>query len=142
MDNHRLQALKSHQSKLRAERDDVRSQKQQLAAEEAVIELQLSAVEKDLSQKSANSTTVTSNKLNGQLSLKGMAFREAVRTIIKNSNRGLRPKEITSKLQNSDFEYTGSVYMYLRVGNELANLKKAGKIRGRQGLYRFVREGG
>lgn len=142
MDNHKIQALKSHQDKLQADLDDVQGQIQQLAAEQEVIELQLAAVEKDLSQKNASSTFFTAKKLNGQLSLKGMTFREAVRTIIKNSDRSLRPKEITSKLQNSDFEYTGKVDLYLRVGNELGNLKKTGKIRSHKSLYRLAQEGG
>ena len=151
MDNHKIQALKSHYSKLATDLHDVQDQIQQLAAEQEVIELQLAAVEKHLSQMSGSSITLTAEgvtdsplplKLNGQLSLKGMPFREAVRTIIKNSNRSLRPKEITSKLQNSDFEYTGKVDLYLRVGNELGNLKKAGKILRNKGLYRLAQEGG
>ena len=142
MDNHKIQALKSHQNKLRADLDDVRSQIQALKAEQEVIELLLTSVENDLGQSNASSIALTSNKLNGQLSLKGMAFREAVRTIIEKSGRSLRPKEITRTMEGSDFEYTGSVDMYLRVANELSNLKKAGKIRSRKGLYRLAQEGG
>lgn len=142
MENHKIQALKSHQNKLKADLDDVQGQIQQLAAEQEVIELQLAAVEKDLSQKNVSSTFFKTKKLNGQLSLKGMAFREAVRTIIEKSDRSLRPKDIVRKMERSDFEYTGRVDLYIRVGNELGNLKKAGKILSNKGLYRLAQEGG
>ena len=151
MNNHKIQVLKSHQSKLRADLEDVKDQIQQLAAEQEVIELQMVAIGKHLGHMDISSETLTVQgvtdtplplKVNGGLSLKGMPFREAVRTIISKSGRGLRPKEITSELEDSDFEYTGAVDIYLRVGNELANLKKAGKIRGRKGLYRLAQEGG
>lgn len=151
MENHKVQALKSHQSKLTADLHDVQDQIQQLAAEQEVIELQLAAVENHLSQMGASSKTsiaegVTDSslpvKLNGQLSLKGRPFREAVHIIIKKSDRSLRPKEITHKMEHSDFEYTGTVDLYTRVSNELSNLKKAGKIRSNKGLYRLVQEGG
>lgn len=151
MENHKTQALESHLRKLKAELEEVQMQVQRLIAEQEVIELQLTAVEKHLSQKSASSITLTAKgltdtplplKLNGQLSLKGMAFREAVRTIISKSGRGLRPKDIAREMKHSDFEYTGKVDLYIRVGNELSNLKKAGKIRSRKGSYRLAQEGG
>ena len=149
MDKHKIQALQSHHSKLTADLRDVQAQIQGLTAEQEVIELQLAAIEKNLGQKGLSSTAVTTTsdtppplKLNGQGSLKGMAFREAVRTIISKSGRSLRPKEIARELERSDFEYTGAVDLYIRVGNELSNLKKAGKIRSSKGLYRLAQEGG
>lgn len=151
MENHKIQALKSHHSKLGADLHDVQAQIQALNAEQEVIELQMTAIEAHLGQKSASSFTLTAQgvtdsplplKANGELSLRGMSFREAVRTIISKSGRGLRPKEIARQMKHSDFEYTGKVDLYLRVGNELGNLKKAGKIRSRKGLYRLAQEGG
>ena len=151
MENHKIQALKSHHSKLSADLRDVQAQIQALNAEQEVIELQMIAIEKHLGHKDISSDTLTVQgvtdsplplKMNGELSLKGMPFREAVRTIISKSGRGLRPKEIARQMKHSDFEYTGKVDIYLRVGNELSNLKKAGKIRGRKGLYRLAQEGG
>lgn len=151
MENHKIQALKSHQDSLRADRDDVQRDIQQLIAEQEVIELQLTAVEKHLGNNSGGSITLTAKgvtdsplpvKMTRSLSLKGMGFREAVRTIIRNSDRSLRPKEIADRMKRSDFEYTGKVKLYTRVGNELSNLKKAGEIRRNKGLYRLAQEGG
>lgn len=138
MDDPKTQALKNHQSKLTDDLHDVQCQIEQLAAEQEVIKLQLTAVEKHLGGNDEKSGTVMVRKLNGQ-SLKGMGFREAVRTTLERSDRSLRPKEIANHLKQSDFEYTGRLDMYLRVGNELRNLKKAGKIRSTKGLYRLVR---
>ena len=138
MDDPKTQALKNHQSKLTDDLHDVQSQIEQLAAEQEVIKLQLTAVEKHLGGNDEKSATVMVRKLNGQ-SLKGMAFREAVRTTLERSDRSLRPKEIVNHLKQSDFEYTGKLDMYLRVGNELGNLKKAGRVRSTNGLYRLVR---
>lgn len=143
MENHKILVLKSHQSKLRADLDDVQTQMQHLTAEQEVIELQLTAIEKQLDKNGASSISLaavshTPLQSNGQPSLKGMGFREAMRTIMKNSGRGLRPRDIIREMERSDFDYTASTDLSKRISNELYSLKKAGNIHSNKGLYRLA----
>jgi hypothetical protein len=149
METHKIQALKSHQSKLKADLEDVRSQQQQLSAEEEVIELQLTAVELQLGNNVAsrlplrgNSKSEDSRQGDFMLILKGMGFRDAMRAVMRDSGRGLRPKDIAQALRRSDFEYTATVNISTRVSNELYNLKKAGHVKRNKGLYTLVQERG
>ena len=143
MEDHKIQVLKSHQSKLKDELDDVLAQKHRLNAEVEVIQLQLTAIEKQLKRNggatsissSSEPTASDSSQPDGKPSLRGMGFRDAMRAVMKNSARGLRPRDIARELRNSDFEYTAAVAIGTRVSNELYSLKRSGEIRRTQGGY-------
>lgn len=69
-----------------------------------------------------------------------IGLRDAVKRALGASDRGLRPREVTSHLVESGFHYSANTPLATRVANELHRMVKTGHLRRtRGGLYGLPR---
>jgi hypothetical protein len=69
-------------------------------------------------------------------------FAEAVRTILKDHPKGLRPSVLAKQMQvrGSSALYTGKAPFTVRVGSELRRLSRSGRVERRNGRYYLAQE--
>lgn len=66
-------------------------------------------------------------------------FRDAIRTVLRNSSKGMRPKDVTRDLRRIEFEYKGP-NLPTRVANELYRMRRVGMATKRGEFYYLGRD--
>jgi hypothetical protein len=56
-------------------------------------------------------------------------FREAIRDVLRDSGRGMLPREVAEELRRRKFPYAGTVDLATRVSNDLFRMRESGKVR-------------
>ena len=64
-----------------------------------------------------------------------VGFRDAVREILRDVGKGMRPRDVTLELKKRNFPYTAKTDMNVRVSNELHRMVNSNQIRKRGKLY-------
>ena len=64
-----------------------------------------------------------------------MGFRDLIRTVLREADRGLKPKEIAGLMLKRGLQYTGKVDLSTRVSNDLRRLKESKKVKRLSGRY-------
>ena len=109
-------------------------QKQQLDVQIEIAKIKLDALR---AQTSTHSGVAKANG-SGQktvYSLRGLGFREAIMVVLRDSKKGLRPRDISRRMLARGFQYTASTEISTRLSNDLAKMKMSGKVKKRGDLY-------
>lgn len=68
-------------------------------------------------------------------------FRDFIRSVLRDAERGLKPKEVAARVIERGFPYKGTTPIALRVSNDLHRLLQQGNVRRRSGLYYIAEKG-
>jgi len=67
--------------------------------------------------------------------LEGLGFRDAVRQVLADASKGMRPKEISKAMIDRGYKYDGKTELSARMANELSRMTKSHSVRKRGHLY-------
>lgn len=67
--------------------------------------------------------------------LEDLGFRDAVRQVLADASKGMRPKEIVVAMQTRGFNYSGKTDFSARMANELSRMVRSRGVRKRGHLY-------
>ena len=105
-----------------------------LTGKREALEFKLKTLKKAVATLGGGKSAITTVIENAS-PLAGVGFRDALRIILNDATKGLRPRDIASELTRRGFRYEASTDLSTRISNELYRMKKSGHVKKRGNLY-------
>ena len=69
-----------------------------------------------------------------------VGFREMIRAVLRDSNKGMKPKDIAKSMLDRGLNYSRTTQLNTRISNDLRRLVQSGSVRRSRGFYYIHRE--